>query len=376
MQVFDRLRCTPPQEPEYTYTHTIFRPPRIPSVNDKTSLLDVVLVCRRFHDLALPLLYEHLELPLATGFDAEGCLHQTLLNQPKARTWVKYVTLNEVPHNFDSRRDPLDLNPGPERKQVEEIFVLLKHIHGLRSTSTILRGRLLDYICQLDGLDVLSLEHSPAIWPRINPPATITPLAVKHLELSGGSRSNYPRSFSNLIMNCHLRSLTLNGFAMVGFGELIPMDGIFPELRHLYVDFGIDGNSLLRLLKLSPNLQHFTHIQDLDDVAAMASLISADVIPRLEEYHGSSEFALNLIPGRPIRSLKMVFIDRLHYDDDSHIQRLTQGAVPLTCLWWTSWCPGIMRRLANAFPELRELRFKLDRNLGVSAFCLSRLLIF
>lgn len=364
LEVFDFLRC-PPHDPSFPHFQAL-------PVKDIKSLL---LVSRRFHQLAEPAIYESFTLNSRNAMktDNSAGIMQRLYAKPIRMTWVKYLFVDLWTERSTD---------APSHK-VSELLPRLTELKGLRLVYFRGQSELFPVVCGLGHLQHLYIDRVNLTGGPNDPPlADIASVqGLKDLQsLSLFNRQTADSPFHIIALLPTLRELRLSVpnasllWSITNQAQATPYrfenlrifesyEPLQPRLfEQLYSFLGLCPK--LRVLSLNPS----TAVQSPTPEPMLP--FPSTSIPLLESFSGSLKVAEAIIPGRPVHELHILLApkDWRHITDD-HLETLAGGTVPVrhlhleTYLWLKDWLKSVSRTF-EAVEEF-DLRFWTD-HFGVS----------
>ncbi|KAG8933726.1 hypothetical protein FRC01_007443 [Tulasnella sp. 417] len=359
LEVFDFLRG-PAHDPSFPHFQAI-------PVKDIKNLL---LVSRRFNQLAEPAIYESFTLNSRNAIktDQSAGIMQRLYAKPIRMTWVKYLFVDlwtERSTDFPSHK-------------VSELLPRLTELRGLRMVYFRGQSEIVPVVCSLNSLQHLYIDRVNLSGGPTSPVqgniSSIQGLAnLQSLSLYNRQTADSPFHLIALLPNITELRLSIPNaeilWSITNQAQATPYrfdklrifesyEPLQPRLfEQLYSFLGLCPK--LRVLSLNPS----TAIQSPTPEPLLP--FPSTSIPLLESFTGSLKVAEAIIPGRPVHEIHILLAPKdWRHITEEHLETLGSGTVPVrhlhleTYLWLKDW----LKSVSGTFGAVEEfdLRFWAD----------------
>ncbi|KAG8900298.1 hypothetical protein FRC01_010183 [Tulasnella sp. 417] len=337
----------------------------------------IASTCSRFHDIVLPLLYEHAIIRSDVGLDPKiqlVALPKQLNANPECRKWIKslagYCTASKIQRGYD--------DASPRGKLVctiiQSMIPFLSSLESIHLDYPQISKELLTVIYNCPTLRTLSI-HDPKFESGL-----IVPLGRLSKELERKSSLLHLRvtaSFPTGLDGSPLFFLRIPNLRRIVYTEYsfmaIPVSILFrrgldlpwSELRELKLSAMMELSGIGNLSALCKVLAHAANLESLVFDAMMWDMQglsgsgppppASTVMPKLKEFYGPADIAPALCEGKAIEKLGLIFHIQPGDEKLEDLSSLDRLAGTLLHLTLGNMETDKVSELIKAYPLLQSL---------------------
>jgi len=284
------------------------------SVETPQALKALSVTSRSLRSIAQSILFETLNIALGT--ELRGSVDDLLAN-PRICAAIRFLVL--------SGRFPLDISPRNDDEQLSHIEKILPMMVGLRKVSIYhvhLSKAFLDAFLGIAANKPLRISLVGNIYPHGIISTPHTPLQVSHLHLG----VNYRTSLEFHRLMFHASATTLTGLSIVvDKGELMKLADIdLPFLQDLtlwiHMPYEVSRTIAAAFITAQKTIRKLV----LEGMMRDLPPIPPNALPNLRELKASPKQVNQLVPGRPVESISVIF-SQYEYDQDWFGEEVTQS---------------------------------------------------
>jgi len=315
------------------------------SVETPQALKALSVTSRSLRSIAQSILFETLNIALGT--ELRGSVDDLLAN-PRICAAIRFLQLS----------GPFPLRPRNDDEQLSHIQKMLPMMVGLRKVSIYyvnLSKAFLDAFLGIAAKKPLQISLFWNIYPHGASPTRHMPLRVSHLHLRGDHSSlEFLRSMF------HASATTLTGLSIVvDKGELMKLADIdLPFLQDLTLWINIPYEVSRTIAAAFITAQKTIRKLDLRGMMGALPPIPPNALPNLRELKASPEQVNQLVPGRPVEAIGVIFSQH-GYDQDWFGEEVTQSTARVRMLRVDLKTAildmGMVKRMVTILPFLENL---------------------